>query len=231
MDKKILFIGDSFVDGFFDHNFTDEDKSCRNFWIDRGFTPYFLGDSSRDTQTILDIWVKYIPHLSADDLLVIILPFFGRTRLPRNEYRKTFFNDKIPTFYNHFIGTKSYTHKVNFLEIWGNEYNKEYFYKNLEVQELINGSNASILNYIEVINSLCKITPCKKIVHCWDYKKFDSDNIIYREEMTKLIGTWETRGQLYERTNCEQGTKGDIHWSDDMNMEFMNFLLKYFKND
>ena len=232
MDKKILFIGDSFVDGFSDYLFDHEERPFGNFWIDRGFTPYFLGDSSRDTQTILDIWVKYIPYLSANDLLVIILPFFGRTRLPRNEYVKTFFfNDKIPTFYNHFIGSKSYTHKENFLEIWGNEYNKEYFNKNLEVQELINGSNASILNYIEVINSLCKITQCKKIVHCWYYKKFDSDNIIYREEMTKLIGEWETGGQLYERTNGEQGIEGDIHWSDDMNIKFMNFLLKYFKND
>lgn len=231
MDKKILFIGDSFVDGFGDYLFDHEERPFGNFWIDRGFTPYFLGDSSRDAQTILDIWVKYIPYLSANDLLVIILPFFGRTRLPRNEYVKTFFNDKIPTFYNHFIGSKSYTHKENFLEIWGNEYNKEYFNKNLEVQELINGSNASILNYIEVINSLCKITQCKKIVHCWDYKKFDSDNIIYREEMTKLIGEWETGGQLYERTNGEQGIEGDIHWSDDMNIKFMNFLLKYFKND
>jgi hypothetical protein len=44
--------------------------------------------------------------------------------------------------------------------------------------------------------------------------------------MTNLIGTWETGGQLYEKTNGERGINGDIHWSDDM-----NFLLKYFKND
>ena len=75
MDKKILFIGDSFIDGFGDYLFDHEERPFGNFWIDRGFTPYFLGDSSRDTQTILDIWVKYIPYLSANDLLVIIITF------------------------------------------------------------------------------------------------------------------------------------------------------------
>ena len=106
-----------------------------------------------------------------------------------------------------------------------------HFWNKLEIQELINDSKASILNYSEIVDSLCKLTPCKKIVHCWDYKKFDSDNIIYREEMTELIGKWETSEEVYERTNGEEGRKGDSHWSDDMNIEFMNFLLKYFKND
>ena len=40
------------------------------------------------------------------------------------------------------------------------------------------------------------------------------NGIIYREEMTELVGMWDTID--------------DGHWSDDMNMEFMNFLFKYF---
>jgi len=235
MDKKILFIGDSFVDNFI-YGYGPDDLNLSNptvghFWNENGYSPFFLGASSRDTQTILDTWIKYIPSLDSDDLLVIILPWFGRARLPNKEYKITYPNSIIPPFHEYFTGSRSYNKKNHFLEIWGNEYNYEYFWNKLEIQELINDSKASILNYSEIVDSLCKLTPCKKIVHCWDYKKFDSDNIIYREEMTELIGKWETSEEVYERTNGEEGRKGDGHWSDDMNIEFMNFLLKYFKND
>ena len=123
----------------------------------------------------------------------------------------------FPRFNDYFVGSKSFNPKDNILEIWGNQFDNEYFNKKLEIQELINGSDASILNYTEIVESLYKITPCKKIVHCWDYKKFHSDVIIYREEMTELIGDW--------------GTRDDGHWSDEMNIKFMNFLKIYFKND
>ena len=241
MDKKILFIGDSWVDNLkYNHpeNCISESPIYR-FWSEKGFVPYFVGDGSRDSQTIIDIWTKYIPYLSEEDFLVIFLPVFNRTRLPRSRhhhnlhgYKYTLHNgENFQNFNNFFIGSKSYNQKDNFLEMWGNEYNHEYFSNKLEIQELINGSDASILNHLEVIDSLSKMTPSKKFVHCWDYKKFDSSNIIYREEMTELLGMWETRGDVHERTNGEQETKGDGHWSDDMNMGFMNFLLKYFKND
>ena len=196
MDKKILFIGDSFVDNFI-YGYGPDDLNLSNstvghFWNENGCSPFFLGASSRDTQTILDTWIKYIPSLNSDDLLVIFLPWFGRVRLPNKEYKITYPNSIIPPFHEYFTGNRSYNKKNHFLEIWGNEYNYEYFWNKLEIQELINDSKASILNYTEIVDSLCKLTPCKKIVHCWDYKKFDSDNIIYREEMTELIGKWET---------------------------------------
>jgi hypothetical protein len=228
--NKILFIGDSWVTNLFLHELEGPESTMHQFWVKNRYEPYFLGAPSRDTQTILDIWIKHINCLSENDILVIFLPLFGRTRLPRKDYG-SFPNGDFPRFNHFFIGTKSYHPKDDFLEIWGNQYEPEYFYKELETQELINGSNASILNYTEVIDSLYKLTPCKKIVHCWDYKKFDSDVIIYREEMTKLIGDWETRAHVYERTNGKQESQGDAHWSVDMNMKFMNFLLKYFKND
>lgn len=217
MDKKILFIGDSWVTNFFTTSPPHEKTPIYTFWIDQGFTPYFFGNPSRDTQTILDIWIKYIPYLSEKDLLVIFLPVFNRTRLPKNENVKLLVDKNIPFFKERFTGTNSYNPKDNFLEIWGNQYDNEYFKKKLETQELINGSDTSILNFVEIIDSLYKITACKKIVHCWDYKKFDSDKIIYREEMSELIGMWDTRH--------------DGHWSDEMNMKFMEFIIKRFNND
>jgi hypothetical protein len=231
--NKILFIGDSWVDSFkFGHHLDKNvPSSAFDFWNKNGFSPLFFGSSSRDVQTILDLWIKSIPYLSTDDLLVIILPFFGRTRLPNNEYGDFNETKNIPHFKNYFIGTNSYNQKSNVLEIWGNQYEHDYFIKKLETQELINSSNASILNFTEIIDSLYKITPCKKIVHCWDYKKIDSNIIIYREEMTELLGMWETNGMVYERTNGEFGSQGDFHWSHDMDMKFMNFLLKYFNDD
>jgi len=235
MDKKILFIGDSWVTNFFlnhtdfilgdPHNST---SPIYRFWVEKGFVPYFMGDSSRDTQTIIDIWTKYIPYLSEEDLLVIFLPTFNRTRLPKFKYGTLHGSEKFKDFNSFFIGSKSYNQKDVVLEMWGNTYDYEYFTKKLEFQELINISDASILNHIDVIDSLGKMSPCKKIVHCWDYKKFDSDVIIYREEMTELITMWETRGNVHERTNGEQETQGDGHWSDDMNMKFMEFLTKHF---
>jgi hypothetical protein len=231
MSKKILFIGDSWVTNLFNNYVQGTKCPIKSLWIDEGFTPYFLGDPSRDTQTVLDIWIKYIPYLTPDDLLVIFLPVFNRTRLPHNEYSNLYFGEGIRNFKNYFVGSKSYNPMFNFLEMWGNEYDFNYFNKKMETQELINGSDASILNHIEVIDSLYKITPCKKLVHCWDYKKHDSEVIIYREEMSELIGMWETRAEIHVRTNGEQEMEGDSHWSDDMNIKFMDFLKNHFKND
>lgn len=231
MNKKILFIGDSWVTNIFKSGCPEPTSEIFNFWIENGFNPYFLGSPSRDTQTIIDIWIKYIPYLSKDDLLVIFLPIFGRTRLPNSDYGEHYVNNEIPRFNDYFLGGKSYNPKFNFLEIWGNQYNYEYFSEKLETQELINGSVASILNFTEIIDSLYKITSCKKIVHCWDHKKIDSDVIIYREEMTKLIGEWETRADVHVKTNYEKEKEGDHHWSDEMNMKFMNFLIKYYNNN
>jgi len=216
MSKKIFFIGDSWVTNLLKFNNYVEGTKCpiKSFWSNKGYSSYFLGDPSRDTQTVLDIWIKCIPHLTSDDLLVVFLPVFNRLRLPMNEKQNVCTLDNSTKINNYFQGVNSYNPKFNFLEIWGNQYDSYYFNDKLEIQELINGSNASILNYIEVIESLYKITSCKKIVHCWDYKKHHSDVIIYREEMTELVGMWDTRD--------------DSHWSDDMNIEFMNFLFKYF---
>jgi hypothetical protein len=235
MDKKILFIGDSWVTNLFLNNTRFilgkphySSTPIYRFWDERGYVPYFIGDSSRDTQTIIDIWTKYIPYLSEEDLLVIFLPTFNRTRLPKFGYGTLHGNENFKDFNSFFIGSKSYNQKDVVLEMWGNTYDYEYFTKKLEFQELINISNASILNHIDVIDSLYKMSPCKKIIHCWDYKKFDSDVIVYREEMTELIGMWETRGDVHERTNGEQETQGDGHWSDNMNMKFMELLMKHF---
>lgn len=217
MDKKILFIGDSWVTNFFGPRPPHDKTPIYQFWKEKGFNPHFIGNPGRDTQTILDIWIKYIPYLSEEDLLVIILPVFSRTRLPKTEYGNLHIHKNIPNFHDYFVGSNSFTPTEMSLEIWGTQHTKDYFKKNLETQELINGSNASILNFIEIVDSLSKITPCKKIVHCWDYKKYNSDNIIYREEMTNLIGSWET---------IEDG-----HWNSEMNMKFMEFLIKYFNKN
>ena len=37
---------------------------------------------SRDANTILENWIKVIPHLKEDDFLVICFPTLTRTRLP-----------------------------------------------------------------------------------------------------------------------------------------------------
>ena len=60
-------------------------------------------------------------------------------------------SDKEIRILNRFYGTASYDNSYQHLEYWGNEYNWKHFEENLKYQEMINGSVANELNFLELI--------------------------------------------------------------------------------
>ena len=115
--------------------------------------------------------------------------------------------------------------------MWNNFYDHEFFIKKLEIQELINCSYASIINFYEIIDSLLRITQSNTIVFTWDNLEHKNPNIIDKEIIIKEIGFWETVGDVYEKTKGEQGVANDGHRSVKMNRLFAKFLIKKLNNN
>lgn len=219
--KKLIIIGDSFALGFTDLKYCnlDSDYLIKPF-KDLGYEIHIDGQPSRDVQTIIDTWIKYLPLVNENDVFIILLPFFGRTRLPLSNVIKKGDEFKIP---NYFIGTKSY-HKNIKLDFWSNDFEPEYFYKKMEMQEMINSSYSSKKNYLEIIDSLYKITKSKKIILSWVNIEIDNDFIFDKNKITEQIGFWETLGDQYKKTNGQQGVENDLHWSVDMYKKIIEFI-------
>ena len=100
--KNVFIIGDSFC--------TKRSDKIQDliFWVDElklnllEFNIMCDGEPSRDSQTIIDNWVKIIPLIDNDDFLIICLPNFGRTRLPLSEKNyRNFKKSSLRTSRNH----------------------------------------------------------------------------------------------------------------------------------
>lgn len=221
--RKIIIIGDSFALGFKDQKIfgLESDYLIKKF-NDSGYNVIIDGQPSRDIQTIIDIWIKYLPITNEDDVFIIILPYFGRTRLPllMDESVK---HDNPFIIPNYFIGTKSY-HQQVLLDFWLNNFDEKYFDDGLKIQEMINASTPSKINQIEIIESLSKITKSKKIILSWDYVDIKNEIIFDREKITKEINFWETLGDQYIKTNGQQGFENDSHWSVEMYEKIIEFI-------
>lgn len=186
------------------------------------------GAPSRDIQTIIDVWIKTIPFLTKYDWLIIIVPFFNRTRLPLDKdywYGTDIINDTDIKITNKFVGTRSYSNSNTKLEFWGDKYDFEHFVKILEPQEIINSSIASQLNYIEIIESLDKITPAKTYIFSWDEMQCKSKLIEDKSDITKQIGVWETLNDDWNNSNGIIGKEGDFHWGLNMNKLMADFII------
>jgi hypothetical protein len=229
--KKIFIIGDSFCTKRID------EKQELIFWVDElknelsQFKVICDGSPSRDAQTIIDNWIKIIPLINDNDFLMICLPHFGRTRLPLSEKNYRNFKDDNDLIYiNRLIGTASFNHEYDNLEVWENNLKWHDFKKLLETQEMINGTNASIRNSIEVIESLIKITKGKKYIFSWDKMDIKSNYIEDKNDISNKLNMWETYGDVYNETNGLKGFNGDFHWSDKMNYQFSKYIINLINN-
>lgn len=236
-NKKVLAIGDSFCQPFYQYEpEKDGDEKC--FWVDylkENLTEYEVicdGWASRDAQTIVDNWIKCIPNLYDDDFLIICLPYFRRTRLPYHEKHYDTFesSDFRIKYINRFVGTPSYHRERERLEFWDQNYNKQYFLETLQNQEIINTSKAFQLNFIEIVESLKKITKSRVYVFSWDVMDYKSDIIDDKSDLIKKIGMWETNYDVYNKTNGLKGFKGDCHWSHPMSKKFGEFIYEKINN-
>ena len=185
------------------------------------------GFPSRDSQTIIDHWIKLISFLKQEDHLIICFPIFSRTRLPLHESR---WDTKYLKEYNiiqKFIGTHSYN-KNSKIDIWDNNYSYNEILEKSKFQEIINQTKSSQLNYIEIIESLNKLTPCKTFIFSWDEMEYKSNIILDKNDLTNKIGYWETLDDVWIKSEGQLGKDGDKHWSFDYNKTFAEFTLKYF---
>ena len=83
-------------------------------------------------------------------------------------------------------------------------------------------------NYTEVIESLYKITPCKKYIFSWDDMKHKTDIIEYKKDITEKLG-WSTLDDLYKETNGEAGREYDFHWDYKFEKIFADYIKNKFK--
>jgi hypothetical protein len=235
--SRLFVIGDSFTlqTGYAHKNYNEE----TDYWpkivkkkLDFDFL-FIDGAPSRDCQTIIDQWIKVLPNINNDinndNQLIICLPYFNRTRLPIIEKEWTNSVDDLINIKSQFMGTHSYNRKVHNLEIWGNFYDSDFFKNRLEIQELINCSYASIINFYEIIDSLLYLTKSKTIIFSWDYLEHKNPHIIDKKILINEIGFWESIDDIYKKTNGEDGILGDLHWSIKMNRSFAEYITKKIK--
>ena len=236
--KKIVIIGDSFCMKCIEEiKIRPNEENC--FWGDilkielkDEFETIIDAQPSRDANTILENWIKVIPHLKEDDFLVICFPTLTRTRVPFNKsnYDILESSDKEIRILNRFYGTASYDNSYQHLEYWGNEYNWKHFEENLKYQEMINGSVANELNFLELIESLSKLTKCGKYIFTWDEFGQMSNYIRNKDNVKEDVGLFETFNDVFLETNGECGLT-DFHWSFKMNKIFGKFIVEKIKSN
>jgi hypothetical protein len=235
--NKVMVIGDSFCMKYKESKTRPNEKYC--FWGDyvksklNGSHEIIIdAQPSRDYKTILENWIKVIPYLKDNDFLVICFPSLNRTRLPfdKSNYDTVESSDKEIRILNRFYGTASYDNSYQHLEYWGNEYNWKHFEENLKYQEMINGSIANELNFLELIESLSKLTKCAKYIFTWDEFGDNNDYISNKNKIKQDVGIFETFNDVFKETNGECGII-DFHWSFKMNEIFGKFIIEKIKSN
>jgi hypothetical protein len=233
--RKIVIIGDSFCMSYKESKTRSNEEYC--FWgdyvkskLNGDYEIIIDAQPSRDSKTILENWIKVIPHLKEDDFLVICFPSLTRTRLPfdKNEFKTINSLDEEIKIVNRFYGTASYDNSYQHLEYWGNQYNWKHFEENLKYQEMINGSLANELNFLDLIEGLSKITKCGKYIFTWDEFGQTSNYIRNKDNVKEDVGLYESFNDVFLETNGECGLT-DSHWSFKMNEIFGKFIVEKIK--
>jgi len=191
---------------------------------------------SRDVQTILDHWLFLIPKLKSNDKLVITIPFYGRQRIPTQSkdgiLKRKWSDGEIRT---RFI---SHHHDWFFTEA-KNQLSDAEHYKNMtrkDIQdkigwlESLNCFNEPLEeHYKEVIDTMVHLTPCQCIIWSWDNFKIQSEYVLSKDILTKILGQWKTHKDLYIETNGKVGVKDDFHWEGTTHKLFFEYCKKRFE--
>jgi hypothetical protein len=186
------------------------------------------GEPSRDIQTIIDHWIKILPELTENDYLIVVIPYFGRTRLPIHKDHWGSYKVGETEIIKRFVGTPSYNSQNVDIEFYGKEFTREYFMELLKGQEIILSGNASECNFLEIISSLKKITRPKSYVFTWDYVNNPGRTFDNKPELAKKMGGWETLHNDFINTNGAIGKEHDSHWSPLTHTLFSDFIIKEF---
>lgn len=240
MSKKLWIIGDSFT-GSGDDNLGSGSwdswcqQLCHNF---NGDKYYVSSKGSRDFQTILDIFLKNLKNISNDDFVILTIPVLNRTRLPLKtptldiEYADNRFDD-LENRLNYFIGSRSYVKENPLCELEEplTGMDDEIITLNENMSENIwaisNSSNASITNYLKILESLKQYLPFEIFIWSW-LDEVDSDLVLTKSQITQEIGVWETFHDVYINTDGKYGFFSNHHFSKKMHTLFASYIISKF---
>jgi hypothetical protein len=226
--KKILIIGDSFVDYPMSENNLNE-RHVKQTWVRsmleniKNYNIVVDGQPSRDVQTILDKWILSIDKLNTEDILIICIPTFYRTRLPLIESKWYGQKYKNYNFINKFIGANSYQED----DLTIDSFNHSDFKLKTDMitmYQILNSTKSAITNHLDVINTLKKLTPCYTYLFSWDDILYDHE-IEDKKILSNNIGEWETLDDEFKNSNGEKGIFADLHWSQKMHELFYNYII------
>lgn len=230
--RKLWIFGDSFT-GTGNGQWTV--KCCEKFKGDRY---YVSSDGSRNTQTIIDIFLRKLQLIEPHDLVILILPTSNRVRLPLEtpridvEHTNEYLNqDDRSKHLDYFIGTHQYEKDrpekkleyplTDLDELTLENSNSEL---NINLEKIVNSSKASIRNYSEIIKSLQTFVYFEMMVMSWtDEYEYP---IISKNELTTEIGYWESLHDLWKKTKGVEGKKDDFHWSPNMHQSVSEYIIK-----
>lgn len=227
--SKLWIIGDSFT-GLSSYSKSWVEILCDRYKGDE----YFISSGpSRDFQTILDIFLRNLKDISPDDIVILSVPFLGRTRLPLlNPRRGTIIHHPELNNYNdYFIGTPSWTNDQKHLEL-------EHPLSLLEEKEIkdgtqiwsvVNSSTACKENYIEIITSLKQYLPFELYMFSW-LDDLICDGVETKSQITQNVGYWHTLYDTWKETNGKDGSEGDGHFSAKMHRGFAEYLTEKFSD-
>ena len=233
--SKLWIIGDSFAGSGKKGQETWTQQICSKF---KGREYQVSSKGSRDFQTILDIFLRNLKSIEKNDFVILIIPSLIRTRLPLVnpqidvEHSNLIIDNEKKNILDYFLSTTMYRNESKNLEfslleepLTGID---EFEVRNKsEFWSIVNSSNASKKNYIEILKSLKEYLPFEIFIWSWE-NEIESDIVMNKNEITKMIGFWHTLNDLHKETEGKDGKLGDAHWSLKTHKAFADYLIVKF---
>lgn len=207
------------------------------------FELFNYAEGSSDLQTIIDNWIRIIPHMKEDDVIVVCLPDISRARFPKKmkcvkNIRNNNNSNNAPPLNSYFMfapagwdPSNPLVPSINETDVMFNS-NEDYRKYSWNTNILLN-TEAYDNSKIDIIEALYKITPCKKkFIYTWvKDNRLNSDNIHSKKWITEnvLNGKWETLGDSWISSGGKIGKQHDFHLSDACEKMMCEFFIKEFE--
>lgn len=207
-----------------------------------GVRYYNYSQGSMDTQTIIDNWLKVLPHMSENDAIIVCASDISRTRFPlKPEWVHTLPHKPNP------YGAPEINSYYMYGPVGWDPVNSHLSTDMLDVpfptalehrtftrhQNWILNTKSYDNSKIDLIEALYKLTPCKKkFVYTWaDWDILQSEHIHSKKWIDENLfdGNWETLHEEWIRTNGESGVKNDGHLSTGCEQMMAEYFIKEFE--
>lgn len=204
---------------------------------------YNYAEASMDTQTIIDNWIKLLPHMSEGDVIVACVSDISRTRFPKHSKLVNTLpfdpnrhnGPKINSYFKYApVGYNPANDPNNTRKLDVPFSDMNIFSKFAKLENTILATKSYNNSKIDIIEALYKITPChKKFIYTWvdDDNMLKSENIYSKNWLTENVfdGKWETQHNDWVNTNGENGLQNDFHLSDKCDNIMSDYFIKEFE--